>query len=100
MLAGNATDGVLDPDSGTVLDPDTDTEVQGNLQVVYRRLRVALRHGRGGRGLHEPQPGPGLGQMNGRYRQSTDRRTYSTGLKNVNPGSRIRLPTVPAGGSS
>jgi subtilisin-like proprotein convertase family protein len=35
MLAGNASDVVLDPDSGIVLDPDTDTEVNGNLQVVY-----------------------------------------------------------------
>ena len=35
MLAGNASDVVLNPDSGIVLDPDTDTEVNGNLQVVY-----------------------------------------------------------------
>jgi subtilisin-like proprotein convertase family protein len=35
MLAGNASDVILDPDSGIVLDPDTDTEVNGNLQVVY-----------------------------------------------------------------
>ena len=35
MLAGNASDVILDPNSGIVLDPDTDTEVNGNLQVVY-----------------------------------------------------------------
>ena len=35
MLAGQATAVVLDPNSGTVLNPDTDTDVQGNLQVVY-----------------------------------------------------------------
>ena len=35
MLAGQATAVVLDPDSGTVLNPDTDTCVQGNLQIVY-----------------------------------------------------------------
>ena len=39
MLAGQATDVVLDPDSGTVLNPDTDTDVQGNLQVVYAGIR-------------------------------------------------------------
>ena len=30
---------VLDPESGTILDPDTDTYVQGNLQVVYAAIR-------------------------------------------------------------
>jgi subtilisin-like proprotein convertase family protein len=35
VLAGNASDVILDPDSGIVLDPTTDTEVVGNLQVVY-----------------------------------------------------------------
>ena len=35
MLAGNATSVVLDPNSGTVLNPSTGTHVQGNLQVVY-----------------------------------------------------------------
>ena len=39
MLAGQATDVVLDPDSGTVLNPDTGTDVQGNLQVVYAAIR-------------------------------------------------------------
>ena len=39
MLAGQATAVVLDPDSGTVLNPDTDTYVQGNLQVVYAAIR-------------------------------------------------------------
>src|SRR5262249_41618539 len=39
MLAGQATDVVLDPESGAVLNPDTDTAVQGNLQVVYAAIR-------------------------------------------------------------
>ena len=39
MLAGQATDVVLDPNSGTVLDPTTGTNVQGNLQVVYAGIR-------------------------------------------------------------
>ena len=30
---------VLDQDSGTVLNPDTDTTTQGNLQVVYAGIR-------------------------------------------------------------
>ncbi|MGA2706562.1 MAG: hypothetical protein ABSH35_36580 [Isosphaeraceae bacterium] len=38
MLAGNATDVVLDQDSGTVLDPTTGTEVSGNLQIVYAAI--------------------------------------------------------------
>ncbi|MGA2704845.1 MAG: VCBS repeat-containing protein, partial [Isosphaeraceae bacterium] len=38
MLAGNATDVVLDADSGTVLDPTTGTEVSGNLQIVYAAI--------------------------------------------------------------
>ena len=39
MLAGQATSVVLDPNSGTVLSPDTDTMVQGNLQVVFAGIR-------------------------------------------------------------
>jgi subtilisin-like proprotein convertase family protein len=39
MLPGQATDVVLDPNSGTALNPDTDTQVQGNLQVVYAGIR-------------------------------------------------------------
>ena len=39
MLAGQATDVVLDPESGIVLNPDTNTYVQGNLQVVYAAIR-------------------------------------------------------------
>ena len=35
MLAGQATDVTLDQDSGTIISPDTDTAVQGNLQVVF-----------------------------------------------------------------
>ena len=39
MLAGQATDVVLDSESGTVINPDTNTYVQGNLQVVYAGIR-------------------------------------------------------------
>ena len=63
LLSGNATAVVLDADSGTVLDPDTDTEVQGNLQIVYAGFATptARRAGR----LHQPQPGHVLDRMNG-----------------------------------
>ena len=39
MLSGEATSVVLDPNSGTVLNPTTGTLVQGNLQVVYAGIR-------------------------------------------------------------
>ena len=39
MLPGQATDVVLDPESGNILNPDTDTLVKGNLQVVYAAIR-------------------------------------------------------------
>ena len=35
MLAGNASDVALDPDSGVIVNPDTDVATYGNLQVVY-----------------------------------------------------------------
>ena len=78
MLPGQATDVVLDPNSGTVLNPDTDTDVQGNLQVVYAGIRGAGR-------LHEPQPGPGLEPDGRRHRQPLDRQRFSEPATNVNP---------------
>ena len=39
MLPGQATSVVLDAESGGVLNPDTDTTVQGNLQVVFAGIR-------------------------------------------------------------
>jgi hypothetical protein len=39
VLAGQATDVVLDPSSGLILDPTTDLAVRGNLQVVYAGIR-------------------------------------------------------------
>ena len=39
MLSGQATDVVLDPNSGIVLDPTSGTNVQGNLQIVYAGIR-------------------------------------------------------------
>ena len=41
MLAGQATDVVLDPDSGTVLDPDTDTNGPGQPPGRLRRPSAA-----------------------------------------------------------
>ena len=38
VLAGNATSVVLDQDSGIVLDPSTDTDVKGNLQIAYAAI--------------------------------------------------------------
>ena len=35
MLAGNATDVSSTPTAASIVDPDTDTEVNGNLQIVY-----------------------------------------------------------------
>ena len=39
MLAGQATSVVLDPSSGQILNPSTNTYVEGNLQVVYAAIR-------------------------------------------------------------
>ncbi len=39
MLSGQATSVVLDAESGTVLNADTNTYVQGNLQIVYAAIR-------------------------------------------------------------
>ena len=39
MLSGQATSVVLAPESGTLLNPATNTYVQGNLQVVYAAIR-------------------------------------------------------------
>ncbi len=65
MLAGQATDVVLDPDSGTTLDPVTGTYVQGNLQVVYAAIR--------GTGVFmSPNQGQIWNQMLGGTRQSAD----------------------------
>ena len=39
MLAGPATDVVLNPFSGTILSPDTDSSKRGNLQIVYAAIQ-------------------------------------------------------------
>jgi large repetitive protein len=39
MLSGQATSVIADPSSGQVLDPSTNTYVQGNLQVIYASIR-------------------------------------------------------------
>ena len=38
VLTGNATSVVLNQDSGIVLDPSTDTNVKGNLQIAYAAI--------------------------------------------------------------
>ena len=39
MMSGQATDVVLDADSGAAINPDTNTAVNGNLQIVYAAIR-------------------------------------------------------------
>ena len=79
MLAGQATDVVLDPTSGTVLDPTTGTNVQGNLQIVYAGIR--------GEGVFiSPNQGQGWNLMAGGIGNPLilDLRTST----NVNPAAR------------
>ena len=67
MLAGNATDVVLDPDSGVPLNPDFEPRHNGQSSGCLRR------HGRAG-GLHEPQSGTGLEPDDRQRRQPVDYR--------------------------
>ena len=92
MLAGQATDVVLDPDSGTVLNPDTNTDVQGNLQVVYAAIR--------GVGVFmSPNQGQVWNQMLGGIGNPLifDTRYAPTP---TSTRSTARPPTAPRGGSS
>ena len=80
MLAGNATDVVLDPESGTVLDPSTDTEVQGNLQVVYAGME--------GQGVFmSPNQGQVWNMMAGGVGNPLIIDRFNGVNKNVNPGT-------------
>ncbi len=92
MLSGQATSVVLDPESGTVLNPATGTYVAGQ---PPGRLR---RHPRRGR-LHEPQPGPGLEPDARRHRQPADLRHASPRPTPTSTRSTARPPTAPRGGS-
>ncbi len=87
VLAGQATDVVLDPDSGTVLNPVTGTYVQGNLQVVYAAIR--------GTGVFmSPNQGQIWNQMLGGIGNPLIFNTVTAPYKNVNP---VNGPT-PNGG--
>ena len=78
MLAGNATDVVLDPDSGTVLDPSTDTEVSGNLQIVYAGIE--------GQGVYmSPNQGQVWNLMSGTVGNPLIVDTFNDANVNVNP---------------
>ena len=78
MLAGQATDVVLDPNSGTLLSPDASVGVNGNLQVVYAGIR--------GVGVFiSPNQGQVWNQMNGGIGNPLIIDT-NTG-KNVNPAN-------------
>ncbi len=78
MLAGNATDVILDQDSGTLLDPDTDTNVVGNLQVVFAGME--------GQGVFiSPNQGQVWTLMAGGNGNPLIVDNETTGRKNVNP---------------
>ena len=100
MLAGNATDVVLDPNSGITLDPATNTEVQGNLQVVYAALV-----GSGGGVYMSPNQGQVWNQMLGGVGNPLIYDGYNFTRGNVNPknsgnpnggAGRIALAVPPA----
>ena len=82
MLAGNATDVVLNPNSGTILNPSTDTLAQGNLQVVYAAIA-----GTGGGVFMSPNQGQVWNQMLGGVGNPLifDGSTFAR--KNVNPST-------------
>jgi len=76
MLAGTATDVALDPDSGVILNPDTDVATYGNLQVVYAGME--------GQGVFmSPNQGQIWSLMAGGVGNPLILNTYN--VKNVNP---------------
>src|SRR5262249_55452111 len=78
MLAGQATDVVLDPDSGITLNPATQTQVQGNLQIVYAAIR--------GVGIYmSPNQGQVWNQMLGGVGNPLIFDSFTFANKNVNP---------------
>jgi subtilisin-like proprotein convertase family protein len=107
LLSGNATSVVLDPNSGAVLNPDTDTQVQGNLQVVYAGFASSTSTQTAAGGVYiSPNQGNYWTEMNGGVGNPLIVNGYNN--KNVNPattaspngaGGRIVL-TVPAQTSS
>ncbi len=84
LLSGNATAVVLDADSGTVLDPDTDTEVQGNLQIVYAGFATPTGTQTTAAGVYiSPNQGTYWTEMNGGVGNPLIVNTYNN--LNVNP---------------
>jgi subtilisin-like proprotein convertase family protein len=78
VLAGQATDVVLDADSGTVIIPDSDTAVQGNLQIVYA--------GMSGQGVFmSPNQGQVWSLMTGGVGNPLIVNNYLSPAPNVNP---------------
>ena len=78
MLAGQATDVVLDADSGTIVIPDSGTNVQGNLQVVYA--------GMSGQGVFmSPNQGQVWGLMAGGIGNPLIVNNFTSPAPNVNP---------------
>ena len=90
MLAGKATDVVLDPNSGTVLNPTTDTDGPGQ---PPGRLR---RHPRARASIMSPNQGQIWNLMTGGIGNPLDRRRSITAHERQ-PGRRARLPTAPRG---
>ena len=86
MLSGQATDVVLDPESGELLNPSTNTYVQGNLQVVYAAIR--------GLGVFmSPNQGQVWGQMLGDIGNPLILNITSPGFPaNVNPTNKSAEP--------
>jgi subtilisin-like proprotein convertase family protein len=78
MLTGNATDVALDPDSGVLLNPDSNVATYGNLQVVYAGME--------GQGVFmSPNQGQVWNLMTGGVGNPLIVNTYNA--KNVNPGT-------------
>jgi subtilisin-like proprotein convertase family protein len=79
MLPGQATSVVLDQESGLVLNPDTDTTTQGNLQVVYAGIQ--------GVGVElSPNQGQIWNLMTGGVGNPLIFNEYNAPPTNVNPG--------------
>ena len=78
VLAGQATDVVLDQSSGLILDPTSDTFHRGNLQVVYAGLR--------GQGVFmSPNQGQVWNLMTGGVGNPLIVNDFVAGQPNVNP---------------
>jgi subtilisin-like proprotein convertase family protein len=108
LLAGNATSVILDADSGTTVNPNTDTNVQGNLQVVYAGFAASASAATAAGGVFiSPNQGTYWTEMNGGIGNPLIENTYNN--KNVNTatnpspnnaGGRIVLSAPAANGDA